>query len=180
MRTPDSRTTDPADTRLLRAALGRFATGVAVVTATSPAGTPVGMTVNSFTSVSLDPPLVLFCASRRSSLYPVFAAAAAFGVNILRDGQTAESRRFAGPGFDRFAGLAPREGRTGVPLLPRALATLECVDPERRPAGDHDVIIGRVAVVETHAGDLDQPLVYYAGGYRSLDTDVEWWTAWRQ
>ncbi|GLW63915.1 FMN reductase [Actinomadura rubrobrunea] len=180
MRTPDPRTTDPTDQHRLRMALGRFATGVAVVTARSRSGMPVGMTVNSFTSVSLDPPLVLFCASRRSSLYPVFAAADAFGVNILRESQIAESRRFASRGFDRFATLRPRTGRTGVPLLPRALATLECVEPRRLPAGDHDVLIGRVAAIEADPDEIDQPLVYYAGGYRSLNTDFEWWSAWRE
>jgi flavin reductase (DIM6/NTAB) family NADH-FMN oxidoreductase RutF len=164
----------------LRATLGRFATGVAVVTAAGPDGTPVGMTVNSFTSVSLNPPLVLFCAARRSCLYPTFAAAEAFGVNILRESQRALSWRFASPGFDRFDTIKPRPGSTGVPLLPSTLATLECVEPHRIPAGDHDVIIGRVTALEVDPDDQSQPLVFYSGGYRSLNTDHEWWSAWRE
>ncbi|GAA2102487.1 hypothetical protein GCM10009780_52930 [Actinomadura alba] len=171
---------DPAEARLLRSALGRFATGIAVVTAMSPEGTPVGMTVNSFTSVSLDPPLVLFCVGHRSCLYPTFASAHAFGVSILRENQTAVSWRFARPGFDRFAEGEPRPGRTGVPLLRHALAAFECDEPQRIPAGDHDVIIGRVAALEFDPDDQTQPLVFYAGGYRSLNTELEWWTAWRE
>lgn len=178
MRIPDSRTPDPVLPRRLRAAFGRFATGVAVVTAAAPDGTPVGMTVNSFTSVSLDPPMVLFCVGRRSRLHPVFAGADAFAVNVLREGQLALCRRFASPGFDRFDSIEPREGSTGVPLLPSALAVFECVEPRTVPAGDHDVIIGRVAALETAPDDHAEPLVFFGGGYRFLSTEFQWWSAW--
>jgi 3-hydroxy-9,10-secoandrosta-1,3,5(10)-triene-9,17-dione monooxygenase reductase component len=180
MGTPDQRTSDPLQARRFRAALGRFATGVAVVTAADADGTPVGMTVNSFTSVSVDPPLVLFCVGRQSCLYPVFAAADGFAVNVLREGQLALSWRFASPGFDRFDTIEPRYGRTGVPLLPSALAVFECLEPRAIPAGDHDVIIGRVAALETAPDDHAEPLVFFGGGYRSLNTDFQWWSAWHE
>ncbi|WP_165494998.1 flavin reductase family protein [Actinomadura roseirufa] len=180
MRTPDPRTVDGLEPRRLRAAFGRFATGVAVVTAAGPGGIPVGMTVNSFTSVSLDPPLVLFCVARSSSLHPVFTKAGAFAVNILREGQLALCWRFAGRGLDRFDTLEPRHGRTGVPMLPSALAVFECVEPRAVPAGDHDVVIGRVAALETAPDDHAEPLVFFAGGYRSLNTELQWWSAWHE
>jgi flavin reductase (DIM6/NTAB) family NADH-FMN oxidoreductase RutF len=171
---------DPVQARRLRTALGRFATGVAVITAASSNGTPVGMTVNSLTSVSLDPPLVLFCVGRRSCLHPVFTEVDAFGVNILREGQLALCWRFASPGLDRFDAIEPRFGHTGVPLLPSALAVLECVEPRVVPGGDHDIIIGRVASFETAEEDHAEPLVFYGGGYRSLNTELQWWSAWHE
>jgi 3-hydroxy-9,10-secoandrosta-1,3,5(10)-triene-9,17-dione monooxygenase reductase component len=180
MRTPDPRTMEPVHPRRLRSALGRFATGVAVVTAMSAEGTPVGMTVNSFTSVSLDPPLVLFCVGRQSCLYPVLTAAETFAVNILREGQLALCWRFASPGFDRFDAIEPRFGRTGTPLLPSALAVFECVEPRLVPAGDHDIVIGRVAALETAPDDHAEPLLFFGGRYRSLDTELQWWSAWHE
>ncbi|MFC6883272.1 MULTISPECIES: flavin reductase family protein [Actinomadura] len=180
MRTPESRTLDALHPRALRAALGRFATGVAVVTAAAPDGTPIGMTVNSLTSVSLDPPLVLFCVDRRSRLHPVFTGADGFAVNILREGQLSLSWRFASPGFDRFDAIEPRYGETGVPLLPSALAVLECVEPRPIPAGDHDIVLGRVVALETAPDDHAEPLVFFGGGYRSLNTDLQWWSAWHE
>jgi 3-hydroxy-9,10-secoandrosta-1,3,5(10)-triene-9,17-dione monooxygenase reductase component len=168
---------DSIDPQALRGVLGRFATGVAVVTTMSPADQPVGMTVNSFTSVSLFPPLVLFCAGHRSCLYPAFSSADIFAVNILGEGQMAFSWRFASAGFDRFDTLEPRIGKTGVPLLPTALATLECVTRQRVTAGDHDIIIGEVIELETSLVQSANPLLFYDGTYRSLFTATEWWSA---
>jgi flavin reductase (DIM6/NTAB) family NADH-FMN oxidoreductase RutF len=167
----------PVDPRALRSVLGRFATGVAVVTTTSPDGQPVGMTVNSFTSVSLDPPLVLFCVNRDSQLRPVFANADAFVVNVLRESQKELSRRFARPGLDRFGTRRPVPGRSGAPLLDSPLAAIECHTDRVVAAGDHDVVIGRVVAMHAPSDD-GPPLVYYGGAYRSLDADsMDWWTA---
>lgn len=175
-RTPGIRVGDPSDQAALRSVLGRFATGVAVLTAADGEGRAVGMTVNSFTSVSMDPPLVLACVSRRSRLHPVFRAAEAVAVNVLGEQQLTDSWRFASQGLDRFGSLRPRRGATGVPLLPEALAVIECAVERRVEAGDHDVLIGRVAAMEESAAPLSQPLVFYGGAYRTLNTDREWWS----
>jgi 3-hydroxy-9,10-secoandrosta-1,3,5(10)-triene-9,17-dione monooxygenase reductase component len=172
----DQPAADPADPRMLRTVLGRFATGVTVVTTTTPDGEPVGMTVNSFTSVSLDPPLVLFCVARRSCLYPAFATTKAFAVNILRESQRAVSSRFASPGFDRFDATPKQVSKTGVPLLESALAIIECATHQRIAAGDHDIIIGRVLALDVPSETVSDPLLFFAGSYRSLNTEPEWWS----
>ncbi|GIG92061.1 flavin reductase family protein [Plantactinospora endophytica] len=183
---------DPIDQRRLRTVLGHFTTGVVVVTAVTPDGRPTGMTANSFSSLSLDPPLVLFCVNRHSRLFPVFASAPAFAVNVLRERDRDLSQRFARPGLDRFGELTPRYGRSGAPLLDDPLAVLECVAPRRVPAGDHEIVIGRV--VEAWAADEPdaEPLVYYGGAYRTLHPDravpglrvpledpLDWWVPFR-
>lgn len=172
--TMDPPATDPLEPRTLRAVLGRFATGVAVVTAASPGG-PVGMTVNSFSSVSLDPPLVLFCVNRRSRLHPAFAEAEAFAVHMLGEGQRDISQRFATPGFDRFGEIRPREGLRGTPLLDGTLAVIECATEQIVAAGDHDIVIGRVVMVEAAPGAAEDPLLYYGGAYRSIESQSGWW-----
>jgi flavin reductase (DIM6/NTAB) family NADH-FMN oxidoreductase RutF len=159
------RTVSP-DARTIRAVLGRFATGVVVVAVMTPDG-PVGMTVNSFSSVSLDPPLILFCVRKESSLRPHIVGAQAFAVNVLRESQQDVSQRFASPGFDRFGVIRPRRGMKGVPLLDGALAVIECTTEQVITAGDHDIIIGRVGAVEAPTAAA-QPLIYYSGSYRSL------------
>jgi flavin reductase (DIM6/NTAB) family NADH-FMN oxidoreductase RutF len=154
------------DARELRTALGHFATGVAVITARDVRG-PVGMTVNSFCSVSLDPPLVLFCVGHRSQLRSVLSRATSYAVNVLGADQEALSRRFASPGFDRFGATRWRPGTTGSPVLVDALAVLECITERVVETGDHDIVLGRVATVHP-LGTGREPLVFFSGGYRQL------------
>ncbi|HMM54831.1 MAG TPA: flavin reductase family protein [Candidatus Desulfobacillus sp.] len=154
------------DHRALRDALGAFATGVAVVTAVRPDGRPAGLTVNSFNTVSLDPPLVLWSLSRRSPSLAAFRQASHFAVNILSAGQQALSERFARRDSDKFAGIDWQAGLGGAPLLPGCCAVLECGNEARHDGGDHLVFIGRV---ERFARSEAPPLVYHRGRYRFLE-----------
>jgi flavin reductase (DIM6/NTAB) family NADH-FMN oxidoreductase RutF len=153
------------DARTFRDALGRFATGVAFVTA-APGGVPAGLIVNSLASVSLDPPLVSFCPSRASLTWARMRATRRFGVNVLGRAHERFARRAAPAGADRFAGLDWAPGRHGVPLLGGALATLECAIAAEHPAGDHTIVVGRVeAACVAPAGE---PLVFFAGAYGAV------------
>lgn len=149
---------DPARFREL---CGRFATGVAVITVAGPDG-PYGMTVNSFTSVSLDPPLVSVNIDRRSAFHPRIAAAASFTVNVLSTEQEALSRRFAEPGRNRFDGVGYRRADSGGIVLDGCIAAIDCTVTERFEAGDHTIVIGRVHGGENREG---RPLLYFRGGY---------------
>jgi 3-hydroxy-9,10-secoandrosta-1,3,5(10)-triene-9,17-dione monooxygenase reductase component len=145
-----------------RQVLGHFATGVTVVTGTD-AGHPVGLAVNSFTSVSLAPPLVAFCVSGRSSTWPRLRGSGQFCVNILAEDQEALSRAFAAHGSDRFQGVGWRRSPAGDPILDGALAWLDCTVHAEHGAGDHDIVVGRVQALSVeHEG---RPLVFYRGGY---------------
>jgi len=124
------------DSHSFRDALGRFATGVAFVTAT-PDGNPAGLIVNSLTSVSLDPPLISFCPSRSSITWSRMRRAGRFAVNVLGRQHEPFAIRATPRGVDRFAGLGLLHGRGGVPLIPDALAALECEIAAEHPAGDH-------------------------------------------
>lgn len=150
------------DPLVFRRALGRFATGVTVVTTVAADGTPVGLTVNSFNSVSLEPPLVLWSLRRESPTLPLFQAAPRFAVNVLAEDQTDLSNRFASPVDDRFAGMVWETGALGVPLLPGCAARLECRTEAIHPGGDHLIFIGRVERVD--CGDRP-PLIYANGRY---------------
>ena len=153
---------DTAEDRLLREALGRFATGVTVVTAMTPEG-PIGMTVNSFTSVSLRPPLVLWCPARVSKRHDLFAAAPQWSVHILASAQLETCLRFTrgGVGFD---GLEPAFGPEGVPILPGAAARFDCSAHALHDGGDHSILVGRVARV-TVAGPAAEVLTFAAGRF---------------
>ncbi|GAA3440884.1 flavin reductase family protein [Planomonospora venezuelensis] len=151
--------------RPLRDALGQFATGVAVVTTVTPAGERAGVTVNSFTSVSLDPPLVLWCLSRRAPSAPLFLAAGRFAVNVLREDQDHLSRRFATPAPDKFAGVANRPGPGGLPVLAGTLACFACRTVTVHEGGDHVIVVGEVEHFHRSQGE---PLVFHAGGYRAV------------
>ncbi|MBY0504711.1 MAG: flavin reductase family protein [Bryobacteraceae bacterium] len=157
--------TQPLTAEAFRRACGRFATGIAVVTTLDAGGAPVGLTVNSFTSVSLDPPLVLFCLDRASQALPSFANANAFSINILEESQRDLSQRFAAREADRFAGLSYRLGTLGAPVLPGVLAVLECRRHAVLEGGDHLIFLGEVIAAD--AGD-GQPLLYFGGRYRLL------------
>ncbi|MEM7566824.1 MAG: flavin reductase family protein [Pseudomonadota bacterium] len=159
----------PVDTRALRRALGQFATGVTIVTCRAPDGALVGMTANSFSSVSLDPPLVLWSLDKRARSYEAFAGAEAFAFSVLGVDQIDLSNRFAGrglgPGDDKFAGLDWTPGLAGVPLIPDAAATFECRLERTVEAGDHLIILGRVERFARYAHSV---LVFAEGRYGTV------------
>ncbi len=154
------------DPSAFRAVLGRYATGVTVVTTRGPEGYPVGLTVSSFTSVSLDPPLVLFCIDRSAGSEPVFAAADGFAVNILATSQAAVSARFADPASERFVEDRTVEWGSGAPVLADAMAALDCRVHARYDGGDHVIVVGLVLRAEVL--DDAAPLIYWRGRYRAL------------
>jgi flavin reductase (DIM6/NTAB) family NADH-FMN oxidoreductase RutF len=149
-----------------RRACSRFVSGVTVATVLDAKGAPHGLTVSSFTSVSLHPPLVLICLGHGVATIEHFRAAKHFGINILAENQQALSDRFARKGHDRFGGLEWRPGVTGVPLIPGVLGAIECAVYSRVAMGDHDILVGEM--VRTHATN-ETPLVYFAGEYRKLE-----------
>jgi flavin reductase (DIM6/NTAB) family NADH-FMN oxidoreductase RutF len=152
-----------------RRACGRFTTGVAIASLVDRQGTPHGLTVNSFTSVSLDPPLVLVALAHSASVMEAFRDARFFAVNVLNAAQRALSERFARKGHDRFDGLDWHAGETGAPLLPDTLAEIECAIRYRFTAGDHDLIVGEMVRAEVREGE---PLLYFAGRYRKLSASA--------
>lgn len=149
-----------------RATMATFCTGVVVVTA-SPHGNPVGLTCQSFTSLSTDPPLVSFNTRLGSRTWPSIRAAGAFAVNILAADQESLSRTFSGKAPDRYAGVAWRYGSHGLPLLDGALAHVQCTLEAVHPGGDHHIVVGRVLAVERRSDEAD-PLLYYRSRYRAL------------
>ena len=158
-----------SDPRTLRDALGCFATGVTIVTCRDPQGTPVGLTANSFTSVSLDPPLLLVCVGKSTSSAPALAAAGHFAVNVLQTGQQPQSIRFAAKGEDRFGATQWQPGEDGAPLLHESLGVFECRTHAIHDGGDHHILIGEVTRASFDAA-LD-PLLYFRGSYRRLHFD---------
>lgn len=154
------------DADLFRAVLGRFATGISVVTVVDHDGRDHGMTVNAFSSLSLAPPLVLICIANDATMAPVIRGVQTFSVNILSDEQEALSRRFAGRLDDRFADLPSTRGLLGNALLNGALAHVECRIVAGHDAGDHVIIVGQV---EAGAARDARPLLYYRGGYAALE-----------
>jgi flavin reductase (DIM6/NTAB) family NADH-FMN oxidoreductase RutF len=157
---------DPLDQRAFRDAVGTFATGVTVVTATGPDG-PAGLTTNAFTSLSLDPPLVLVCFDHASRTLPVIRASGRFAVNVLRAGQEDVAAVFASRrvAAEKFAEVTHAEAH-GLPVLDGALAWLACEVAELVPGGDHTIGIGRVVALD---GDAEgEPLVFFRGGYVGL------------
>ena len=150
----------------LRNALGTFATGVCVITAIPESGAPMGMTVNSFASVSLDPALVLWSLQHDSECVPVFAAATQFGVSILSSEQQDLSTRYAQKGDHNLLPEHFRIGRSGVPVLRGAVSSFECDVWERYPGGDHVIMVGKVTAMENNVNK--KPLVFNTGQYREL------------
>jgi 3-hydroxy-9,10-secoandrosta-1,3,5(10)-triene-9,17-dione monooxygenase reductase component len=152
----------PPDPATYRTVLGHFATGVALVTAAD-GDEPVGMACNSFTSVSLEPPLVLFCAAKSSTTWPRIQAAAKWAANILAEDGEEVCRLFAQKGADRFAHVAYTTSRSGAPILDRALAFVDCETVAEHDAGDHVVVVGKV--LELGYAPEGKPLLFYRGGY---------------
>ena len=154
------------DPDTFRAVLGRFASGITIVTTRDESGTDHGMTISAFCSVSLEPPLVLICVAHTASTHPVLMRQERFGVSMLSAGQEPLSRRFADVESDRFEGIGYTRGESGVVLLDDALAHLECVVLQRYDAGDHTIVVGEV---ERAAAHQHRPLLYYRGGYAQLE-----------
>lgn len=150
------------DSRLLRNALGRFPTGVTVITTRGPDGKREGLTANSFSALSLDPPLVLWSIVRKSGSLPNFVASGHFAINVLASNQSDLSHRFATPNPDRFEGLELHEGWGGSPLLPGTLASFECETEQTIEGGDHLLFVGRVHRIRYRDGE---PLIFNAGKY---------------
>jgi len=155
------------DPHLFRSAMSRFATGVTVITSRSADGRRVGLTANSVASVSLEPPLVLFCLGADSELRDVFRESGMFAINVLNAEQEHLSRLFADSTDDKWTGIAFAEGRDGCPLLAGALAHIECRTKAVHEEGDHDIFVGRVVAMEM-VDPGSGPLVYFGGGYRRL------------
>ena len=149
----------------LRLALGRFVTGVTIVTCRSAEGQAVGLTANSFNALSLDPPLVLWSLRRESPSIEAFTEATHFTVNVLAEEQIDLSRRFARPSAAKFEKGEWRDGQGGAPMLAGCVAVFECRRRSHHEAGDHILFIGEV---ERIARSAASPLVYHAGHYRSL------------
>ena len=146
-----------------RAALGMFATGVTIVTARQADGTPVGLTANSFNSVSLAPPLVLWSLARSAGSMPAFARGSHYAVHILGAAQHALAERFARKAVDRFEGLPFREGAGGVPILDGSVAVFECFNRSRYEEGDHVIFVGEVERCGHRAGA--SPLLFHGGRF---------------
>ncbi|MCF6470095.1 flavin reductase family protein [Nonomuraea sp. MG754425] len=152
------------DSLRFRQVLGRFATGVVAITAVDPLdGLPCGLAANSFTSVSLDPPLVAFCVAYTSTSWPKLRGAKALTVNVLAEHQQSVCAQLAAKGGDKFAGLEWTESPGGNPVLEGALAWLDCAVEAEHPAGDHVIVVARVLRLDTHADG--GPLVFFRGGY---------------
>ncbi|MBH1937209.1 flavin reductase family protein [Streptomyces sp. AV19] len=151
--------------RSFRDILGRFTTGVVLVTAQTPHG-PVGMAVNSFTSVSLEPPLIAVCAARSSTTWPAIRSAGGFAITVLGGQHEAVCRAFSTRGADRFTGGEWSFTRGGHPVLLDGLAWLDCRISTIQPAGDHELVVAEA--LEGALTGLEGPLVFHAGRYTGL------------
>ena len=158
-----------SDQRTLRDALGCFATGVTVVTCLDPDGNPAGLTANSFTSVSLDPPLLLVCVHKQAASAPALTEAPHFAVNVLQTGQRPASIRFSTRDEDRFGATPWSAGEYGAPILKDSLGVFECEHYGVHDGGDHHILVGKVAKASFDP-NVD-PLLYFRGSYRRLHFD---------
>ena len=156
-------TADSIDEAKFRQVLGHYPTGVVVVTAIGEDGSPVGLAIGSFTSVSLDPPLVAFFPAKNSSSWPKIEASGTFCVNVLGEDQEDVCRVFASKTQDKFASIGWRKGRTGAPIINDVIAWIECTIERVHDAGDHVVVLGRV--VDLEGGHAGGPLLFFRGGY---------------
>lgn len=162
--------TDAAlDPRAFRSALGQYATGVAIVTALDDTGRPVGMTINSFASVSLDPPLVLWSVQLNTTSSLAFRTCKRFAVNVLAADQQDVAMRFARTDENKFLGFPVDTGLGGVPLIPGALATFECTTWAVYPGGDHEIIVGKVENLITRPGAA---LGFHQGRFLTLEAPL--------
>ena len=160
----------PDDFRRL---LGHFASGVTVVTTRDSQGRPAGLTASAFTSVSLNPPMILVCVAQNAQSYEALQGADRFAVNILGQGQETLSNRFAtksSSAAEKFEGIGYKPGMLGLPILADALASLECTTIHAYPGGDHTIFVGRIEAGASRDGDGAEPLLYYRGRYRQLSS----------
>jgi flavin reductase (DIM6/NTAB) family NADH-FMN oxidoreductase RutF len=156
------------DNRRFRDALGQFPTGVTIITTATPDGERLGMTIGSFNSLSLDPPLVLFSIWRGANSFASWQRAERYAINVLSENQEELSNKFARGKGEKWIGQTLLSGRTGLPLLPNAVIAFECEAFGRHDGGDHEIFVGRV--VETHENQAKRghPLVFFGGQYRRL------------
>ncbi len=154
------------DGRELRNAMGRFATGVCLITTVTEDGTAMALTANSFSSVSLDPPLVLWNLQDSSDVYDVYASPRYFAINVLALQQQELSSQYARKGQHAIEPAHYRDGKFGTPIIHDALVSFECELEATYPGGDHLIIVGRIVDMSEHAAG--EPLLFYAGGYREL------------
>jgi 4-nitrophenol 2-monooxygenase / 4-nitrocatechol 4-monooxygenase, reductase component len=152
-----------------RRVLGHFATGVTVLTTCDADARPTGLTASAFSSVSLDPPLVLICVDHKSQSYPALKDRGCFAVNILRADQQAVSRRFASQRLDKFDEVPHTISDRGLPLIHGAIAQLECTTVSVHVEGDHTIFVGRVERAHAEAGE---PLMYFRGQYDRLANPI--------
>lgn len=153
------------DLQELRRVMGHFATGVTVITTMDKAGTPFGLTANAFTSLSLNPPLVLVCIDKGVQCYSCFDESKMFAVNILGEDQEELSRRFATKGIEKFTAIKWHKGRHGVALLDRAMGHIECKVVHSYEGGDHTIYVGEVVGASASGG---RPLIFFKGRYHCL------------
>ncbi len=158
-------TFSPAD---FRKALGLFPTGVAIVSGRTPDGQLLGMTVSSFNSVSLDPPLVLFSVARSAASYAAWEAIPRYGISVLARSQDDLSTRFSKSQADKWALVRPIDGQHGVPLIPGALVGFECERYAVHDGGDHAIFVGKVLSLNAVSTPAAEPLVFYAGRYAGI------------
>ncbi|MFL5490233.1 MAG: flavin reductase family protein [Gemmatimonadales bacterium] len=158
--------TPEVDAAQFRQLLGRFATGVSIITVTGPDGRLLGMTANSLSSVSLYPPLISVCVDREAGMHTAILAVDHFVVNVLSSTQETLARRFADRHEDRFEGIGYHISPEGLILLGGVLAHVECQRFAHYPGGDHTIVVGRVTGGSTSKG---RPLLYYRGGYAALE-----------
>lgn len=154
------------DAKAFRNACGMFATGITVVTTTTPQGEPVGMTVNSFSSVSLDPPLILWSVGNHARSFDLFSQTTHYAVHILHKEQEALSTLFASRGEEKFTNLAWTTGVAGSPILPDFAVCFQCTMEHVYPGGDHNILVGRVVAFEDRGHQA--ALLYFRGKYRTL------------
>ncbi len=155
------------DTRKLRDTFGRFATGVTVVSTVNGSGEFFGLTANSFTSLSLEPPLVLFCLDYKALSFDTFRETSHFVVNVLGEDQEELSAHFARSSVDKWNGVDYETWKTGCPVLPESIAVLECHTVSRHEGGDHLIIIGEVERIRYDESET-KPLLYFKGRYGAI------------
>ena len=156
------------DSRRFRDALGQFPTGVTIITTVTPAGERLGMTISSFNSLSLDPPLVLFSIVRQATSFAAWQQTPRYAINVLSEDQEELSNRFARAKSEKWVGQTVLNGKTGVPLLPNAVIAFECEAYARHDGGDHEIFVGRVVELHENQAKRGHPLVVFGGQYRRL------------
>ena len=160
------------NSRSFRDALGQFPTGIVVATARTATGQLIGMTMSSFNSVSLEPPLILFSVLRQTRGFALWQAVERYAINVLNEEQEQISNQFASATGNKWDGISPSMGDTGVPMLPNAAVVFECQAHARYDGGDHEIFVGRVTALHDHPLSRGRPLVFFEGRYRQLARTV--------